>query len=95
MEIFAFDTGAHFLLEMLCSLGFSDTTLLEFLFPFWWFLLRLAQVCSLFSSDSIIYPIKWVTSLIPGLLGIPTLSDTQHMHLSDVGGCVPFLSASS
>lgn len=34
MEIFVSDTGAHFLLEMLYSLGFSDTILLEFLLPF-------------------------------------------------------------
>lgn len=34
MEIFVSDTGAHFLLEMLYSLGFSDTTVLEVLLPF-------------------------------------------------------------
>lgn len=52
----------------------SHTTLLEFLFPFVWFLLSLAEVPNLFSFY--FYHFQWATSLSPGLLGVSTLWGT-------------------
>lgn len=84
MEIFASDTGAHFLLEMFYSLGFSKTTVLEFLFFF-------LVVPSLIVASP--PPLGWLLSSFPvghfpdpGLLGVATHLGTWHTHVADTGG---------